>query len=88
LIDKPELILCDKGKWYSYAFERLGLNYKHEKFGLRNAIERWFFLLKHRTKRFYNCFHANNLTGKFKAVYEFCLSFAALYNGLIGRWLS
>jgi len=24
-IGKPELILCDRGKWDSYAFERLGL---------------------------------------------------------------
>ncbi len=84
-IAKPQLILCDRGPWYIYALRKLGLNYRHETFGLRNAIERWFFLLKHRTKKFYNCFHAKGFAGKFKAVYEFCLSFAALYNLFYAR---
>jgi len=37
-------------------------------FGQRNENAR-FFLLKHRTKGFYNCFFE-----RFKAIYEFCLS--------------
>jgi len=84
-IGKPELILCDRGPWYGYTLRKLGLNYKHETFGQRNAIERWFFLLKHRTKKFYNYFHAKSFASKFKAVYEFCLSFAALYNLFYAR---
>jgi len=35
---QTKAILCDRGPWYGYALKKLGLNYKHEKFGLRNAI--------------------------------------------------
>jgi hypothetical protein len=33
--NKP-LVLVDRGPWYRWAFERLGLEYRHERFGLRN----------------------------------------------------
>ncbi|MEM2896049.1 MAG: DDE-type integrase/transposase/recombinase [Candidatus Bathyarchaeia archaeon] len=39
--EKP-LFLVDKGPWYPDAFRSLGLAYKHERFGMRNRIERWF----------------------------------------------
>ena len=38
--NKP-LILVDKGPWYKWALQRLGLEYKHQKFGERNVIEQW-----------------------------------------------
>jgi transposase-like protein len=28
--------------WYKWAFERLGLECRHERFGLRNRVERFF----------------------------------------------
>jgi putative transposase len=37
--DKP-LVLIDKGPWYRWAFERLGLEYRHERFGMRNKKEK------------------------------------------------
>jgi len=36
--NKP-LILVDKGPWYGFALKRVGLEYKHQMFGERNAIE-------------------------------------------------
>ncbi|MCL7383181.1 MAG: DDE-type integrase/transposase/recombinase [Thaumarchaeota archaeon] len=35
--NKP-LVLVDRSPWYRWAFERLGLEYKHERFGLRNRL--------------------------------------------------
>ena len=51
--NKPEVVV-DRGFWYRLALERLGLNYTHETFGCRNAVEGFFSLLKGRTKRFWN----------------------------------
>ncbi|MCS7117016.1 MAG: hypothetical protein NZ896_06065 [Nitrososphaerales archaeon] len=51
--NKP-LILIDKGPWYHWALNRLGLEYKHERFGMRNRVERFFRYLKERTMVFYN----------------------------------
>ncbi|MEM2178975.1 MAG: hypothetical protein QXI49_07630 [Candidatus Methanomethylicaceae archaeon] len=34
------LILIDKGLWYLWALNKLGLNYIHSTFGKRNSIER------------------------------------------------
>ena len=42
--NKP-LILVDKGPWYRFALEKLGLEYKHQRFGERNVIEQWYGLL-------------------------------------------
>ena len=47
--NKPE-ITVDRGFWYKWALQRLGLKYKHETFGERNAVEGFFSLLKRRTK--------------------------------------
>jgi putative transposase len=44
----------DRGPWYRWALDRLGITYFHEAFGNRNRIERWFREMKERTKRFYN----------------------------------
>jgi len=52
-INKP-LIVVDRGPWYRWALERLGIKYQHQRFGLRNAVERFFGYLKQRTGRFYN----------------------------------
>jgi len=52
-LNKP-LIIVDRGPWYRWALDRLGLEYRHQRFGLRNVVERFFRYLKQRTKRFYN----------------------------------
>jgi putative transposase len=51
--DKP-LVLVDKGPWYRWAFERLGLEYRHERLGMRNSVERSFRYLKERTVVFHH----------------------------------
>jgi transposase-like protein len=43
--NKP-LVLVDKGPWYRWAFERLGLECRYERFGVRNRVERFFRYLK------------------------------------------
>jgi transposase-like protein len=52
-INKP-LIVVDRGPWYRWALERFGLKYRYQRFGIRNAVERFFGYLKQRTRRFYN----------------------------------
>ena len=81
-IGKPELILVDKGPWYKWVLERFGLRYEHERFGKRNSIESWFFVLKYRTKRFYNCFR-RNAKDVGRCVEEFAESFAGVYNLIV-----
>jgi len=39
--DKP-LVIDDRGPWYRWAFERLGLEYRCERLGMRNRVERFF----------------------------------------------
>jgi hypothetical protein len=57
--DKP-LVLVDKGPWYRWAFERLGLEYRHERLGMRNRVERFFRYLKERTTVFHREMSAGN----------------------------
>jgi transposase-like protein len=57
--DKP-LVLVDKGPWYRWAFERLGLEYRHERLGMRNRVERFFRYLKERTVVFHHKMSARN----------------------------
>jgi transposase-like protein len=49
-VGKP-VIVVDRGPWYRWALDRLGITYFHEAFGERNRIERWFREVKDRTKR-------------------------------------
>jgi transposase-like protein len=50
-VNKP-LIVVDRGPWYRWALERLGL--KYQTLGVRNCVKRFFGYLKQRTRRFYN----------------------------------
>jgi putative transposase len=54
------LVLVDRGPWYRWAFERLGLKYRYEGFGLRNRVERFFRYLKERTVVFHHKMSARN----------------------------
>jgi transposase-like protein len=40
--DGKPIVVVDRGPWYRWALERLGMTYLHETFGNRNKIERWF----------------------------------------------
>jgi transposase-like protein len=72
---KP-VIVVDRGPWYRWALERLGITYFHETFGNRNRIERWFREMKDRTKRFYNS--VNTKTSK--CLEESVTTIAAIHN--------
>jgi len=56
-------ILVDGGPWYKPALDRLSVEWEHITFGLRNPIEQWFFLLKHRIKLFYRNWPYNTKLG-------------------------
>jgi transposase-like protein len=72
---KP-VIVVDRGPWYRWALDRLGITYLHETFGERNRIERWFREMKDRTKRFYNNINAKTL----KCLEELVTAIAAMHN--------
>ncbi|MFB9826238.1 IS6 family transposase, partial [Halobaculum roseum] len=50
------LFLVDSAPWLQAALHRHGLDYRYEKHGNRNAVERVFRELKRRTNQFSNCF--------------------------------
>jgi transposase-like protein len=57
----------DKKPWYVSAVKGLATKWEHETFGKRNVVERWFFYIKHRIKRFYKRFPWN---AKYETVYR------------------
>jgi transposase-like protein len=57
--NKP-LVIVDKGPWYRWVLERLGLEYRYEKFSMRNRVERFFRYLKERTVIFHHKMSARN----------------------------
>jgi transposase-like protein len=74
-LNKP-LIIVDRGPWYRWALERLGLKYRYQTFGLRNAVERFFGYIKQRTRRFYN----NINTWSIKSVEDYATAIAIIRN--------
>ncbi|AIG98463.1 Transposase [Archaeoglobus fulgidus DSM 8774] len=74
--NKPKVVV-DRGFWYLWALKRLGLRYRHETFGERNAVEGFFSRFKERTKRFWNRFPFNS---SFNSVQSWIESFIAFYN--------
>ena len=52
-INKP-LVIVDMGPWYRWVLGRLGLEYRYERFGMRNRVERSFRYLKERTIVFHH----------------------------------
>jgi transposase-like protein len=74
-INKP-LVIVDRGPWYRWALERLGLKYQYQRFGLRNAVERFFGYLKQRTRRFYN----NINTWSTKSIEDYAAATAIIRN--------
>jgi len=66
----------DKGPWYVSAVKGLAMERLHETFWKRNAVERWFFFIKHRIRRFYKRFPWN---AKYETVYRWLVSFIGIY---------
>ncbi|KAA0006488.1 MAG: IS6 family transposase, partial [Thermoplasmata archaeon] len=74
--NKP-VIKTDRGPWYRWTLQRLGLKHEYETFGERNAIEGWFNILKARLKRFWKRFPFN---ASKESVESWITAFVALYN--------
>jgi putative transposase len=74
-INKP-LIVVDRGPWYRWALERLGLKYQYQTFGIRNSVERFFGYPKRRTRRFYN----NINTWSIKSIEDYAAAIAMIRN--------
>ncbi|QKY19722.1 IS6 family transposase [Halolamina sp. CBA1230] len=73
------LFLVDSAAWLKAALHRHGLDYRYEKHGNRNSVERVFRELKRRTNQFSNCFsHAEPNT-----VENWFQAFAFAWNQLI-----
>jgi transposase-like protein len=72
---KP-VIIVDRGPWYRWVLDRLGITYFHETFGNRNRIERWFREMKGRTKKFYNNINTKTL----KCLEELITAIAVIHN--------
>ena len=80
--DGKPIVVVDRGPWYRWALDRLGMTYFHETFGERNRIERWFRELKNRTKRFYNNVNSKTL----KSIEEIATAVAIVHKLVrIGR---
>ena len=58
------------------ALDRLGLEYRYQRFGLRNIVERFFGYLKERTRRFYN----NINTWRIQSVEDYAKTIAIIRN--------
>jgi transposase-like protein len=74
--DGKPIIVVDRGPWYRWALERLGITYFHETFGNRNKVERWFRELKNRTKRFHNNVNSKTL----KSIEDIAMAVAIVHN--------
>jgi transposase-like protein len=74
-INKP-LVIVDRGPWYRWALERLGLKYQYQTFGIRNAVERFFGYIKQRTRRFYN----NINSWKTQSIEDYATAIAIIRN--------
>jgi transposase-like protein len=56
--------------------DRLGIKYQYQRFGLRNAVERFFGYIKQRTRRFYN----NINTWSIKSIEDYAAATAIIRN--------
>ena len=74
--NKPK-ILVDGGPWYKPALQRLHANWEHVTFGLRNPIEQWFGILKHRIQLFYKRWPYN---ANIDTAQEWLNTFVSLYH--------
>jgi transposase-like protein len=82
--NKP-LVIVDRGPWYRWALERLGLEYRHERFDMRNSVERFFRYLKERTAVFHHKMSARNHIQGIKNLKLFLSLFTLYYQAARGR---
>jgi hypothetical protein len=82
--NKP-LVIVDRGPWYRWAFERLGLEYRHERFGMRDRVERFFRHLKERTVVFHHKMSARNHIQGINNLKLFLNLFTLYYQAARGR---
>ena len=73
---KAKICTTDKGPWYVSAVKKLPIKWVHETFGKRNVVERWFFPIKHRLKKFYKRFPWN---ARYETIWSWLASFITLY---------
>jgi len=71
------IVVVDRGPWYPEALSRVGFDYWHHTFSIRNAIERFFRYVKERTRVFYN-----NINGDIRNIELFMRMFAFWYQEL------
>lgn len=57
---KLPILVADKGPWYRETINRVGFDYMHNTFSIRNPIEQFFKLVKDRTRVFYNNLNTDN----------------------------
>ncbi len=74
-----EQALVDRGPWYPWALQRLGLEYEHQRFGIRNRGERFFRYLKERTMVFHNKLSARDYEQRIKNLNLFLNLFTLYY---------
>jgi Transposase and inactivated derivatives len=77
--NKPVFVV-DRGPWYSWAFQELGLEYCHETFGDRSRVERSFGSLKGRTRVFFKDINAGR--SRIASLDRIVNMFFLYYNGL------
>ncbi|MEM2100487.1 MAG: hypothetical protein QXP45_04020 [Thermoproteota archaeon] len=59
--NKPKVIV-DNGPWYAWDLQRLELEYEHQRFNMRNGVERFFRYLKKRIMVLHNKLSAREET--------------------------
>ena len=74
--NKP-VFYVDKGPWYPWAFQRLGLTFIHETFGNRNPVEQWFSILKRRLFAFFKYFPHHS---SYHSTLNWLTAFTTIYN--------
>lgn len=79
------IVHVDGGPWYRWSVRRAGGRYRRTRGGTRNHIERWFRLLKGRTKAFYHNIPGKICKAGFANVDLFARAFAGFYNLLWRR---
>jgi transposase-like protein len=82
-INKP-LVVVDRGPWYPWALQRLGLEYRYERFGMRNRAERFFKYLGEESV-FHHKLSTRNLVQVITGLEPFLNLFTIYYQVARGR---
>ena len=73
---RAKVCTTDRGLWYVSAVRKLPVKRVYETFGKRNVVERWFFPIKHRLRRFCKRFPWN---AKYETIRSRLASFITIY---------